>query len=86
MSSVPVPRPPSVLARPLLAVIRAYQLVRAGRPSPCRFDPSCSMYAMDALRVHGAVRGSLLAMRRLARCHPWGGWGYDPVPDKKATR
>jgi putative membrane protein insertion efficiency factor len=86
MSSVPLTRQPSVLARPLLAVIRGYQLVRAGRPSPCRFDPSCSTYAMDALRVHGAVRGSLLALRRLARCHPWGGWGYDPVPDKKATR
>jgi uncharacterized protein len=90
MSSVPVPvpapRPPSLLARPLLLAIRGYQLVRAGRPSPCRFDPSCSMYAMDALRVHGAVRGSLLALRRLARCHPWGGWGYDPVPEKKAPR
>ena len=90
MSSAPVPAPvdrsPSVLARPLLVAIRGYQLVRAGRPSPCRFDPSCSMYAMDALRVHGAVRGSLLALRRLGRCHPWGGWGYDPVPDKKATR
>lgn len=89
MSSVPVPstvdRPPSVLARPLLVAIRGYQLVRAGRPSPCRFDPSCSMYAMDALKVHGAVRGSLLALRRLGRCHPWGGWGYDPVPDKKAA-
>jgi uncharacterized protein len=86
MSSVRLAdRPPtSLAARPLLAVIRGYQLVRAGRPSPCRFDPSCSMYAMDALRVHGAVRGSLLALRRLARCHPWGGQGYDPVPEKKA--
>jgi len=72
------------MARPLLFVIHGYQVVRAGRPSPCRFDPSCSAYAVDALRTHGATRGSLLAIRRLARCHPWGGQGYDPVPDKKA--
>ena len=55
-----------------------------GGPSPCRFDPSCSAYALDALQAHGAARGSLLALRRLARCHPWGGQGYDPVPEKKA--
>jgi len=77
-------RAPSVLARPLLLVVRGYQLARAGRPSPCRFDPSCSAYAVDALRLHGAARGSYLAVRRLARCHPWGGQGYDPVPEKKA--
>ena len=77
-------RSPTVLARPLMALVRGYQLVRAGRPSPCRFDPSCSAYALDALQAHGAARGSLLAARRLARCHPWGGQGYDPVPQKKA--
>jgi putative membrane protein insertion efficiency factor len=86
MSTVRVADSPSMLARPLLAAIRGYQLVRAGRPSPCRFDPSCSAYAMDALRTHGAARGTLLAVRRLARCHPWGGQGYDPVPEKKAPR
>ena len=77
-------RAPSVFARPLLLAVRGYQFVRAGRPSPCRFDPSCSTYAVDALRLHGAARGSYLAARRLARCHPWGGQGYDPVPEKKA--
>ncbi|HKY93876.1 MAG TPA: membrane protein insertion efficiency factor YidD [Kiloniellales bacterium] len=47
----------------------------------CRFQPTCSAYALDALRQHGALSGSLLTLRRLARCHPWGGAGYDPVPE-----
>ena len=46
----------------------------------CRFQPSCSNYALEALSKHGAIRGSWLTLRRLLRCHPWGGWGYDPVP------
>ena len=47
----------------------------------CRFQPTCSAYALDALRRHGALKGSFLTLRRLARCHPWGGAGYDPVPE-----
>ncbi len=74
----------SLVARGLLGVLRGYQAVRAGRPSPCRFVPSCSTYAVEAVQAHGAVRGSWLATRRVARCHPWGGHGYDPVPDRKA--
>jgi putative membrane protein insertion efficiency factor len=66
----------------LLALIRGYQRVRAGRPSPCRFTPSCSEYAAEALREHGSLRGSALAARRLGRCHPWGGHGWDPVPPR----
>lgn len=46
----------------------------------CRFDPSCSAYAQQALTRHGPWRGSALALRRICRCHPWGGMGYDPVP------
>ena len=65
--------------------VRAYQHVRAGRPSPCRFDPSCSTYALVALERHGALRGSWLAVRRIGRCHPWGGHGWDPVPEGKAN-
>ena len=57
----------------------------AGRPSPCRYDPSCSTYALEALERHGAARGTWLTLRRLARCHPWGGMGWDPVPDRKAN-
>jgi len=50
----------------------------------CRFEPSCSEYALVAVREHGALAGSWLAVRRIARCHPWGGCGHDPVPRRKA--
>lgn len=46
----------------------------------CRFQPTCSAYALEALETHGAIVGGWLTLRRLLRCHPWGGWGYDPVP------
>ena len=68
-------------ARVLALPVRLYQLVRAGRPSPCRYVPSCSAYALEALDRHGALRGGLLTIRRLGRCHPWGGMGVDPVPE-----
>lgn len=71
-------------ARVLAAPIRLYQLVRAGRPSPCRYLPTCSNYALEALEVHGAARGGWLTVRRLGRCHPWGGMGADPVPGRSA--
>jgi putative membrane protein insertion efficiency factor len=65
----------------LRGAVRAYQVVRAGRPSPCRYWPSCSQYAVEAIERHGAARGGWLAARRIARCHPWGGHGVDPVPE-----
>lgn len=49
----------------------------------CRFLPTCSEYAADAIRTHGALKGAGLALRRIARCHPWGGSGYDPVPPRE---
>lgn len=69
------------MSRAFLAVIRWYQLAREGRPSPCRFTPSCSSYAHEAIELHGARRGSWLALRRLLRCRPFGPSGYDPVPE-----
>jgi uncharacterized protein len=75
------PTHPGPVARLEIALVRFYQLVRHGRPSPCRYLPSCSEYAIEALTRHGAARGSWLAARRLARCHPWGGHGADPVPE-----
>jgi putative membrane protein insertion efficiency factor len=69
----------------LQAGVRAYRKLSAGRPSPCRFDPSCSAYALEALESHGAARGTWLTVRRIARCHPWGGMGWDPVPERKAN-
>lgn len=65
--------------------VRAYRRLTATRPSPCRFDPTCSAYALEALERHGAARGTWLTIRRLLRCHPWGGVGWDPVPDGKAN-
>ena len=71
-----------LLAWPLLALVGLYRLLISPLlGNNCRFEPSCSAYALEALRVHGAFRGSWLAARRIARCHPWGGAGYDPVPD-----
>jgi len=64
----------------VLAAIRGYQGVRHGRLSPCRFVPSCSEYAAEAVTAHGVVRGGWLAIRRVARCNPLGGRGFDPVP------
>lgn len=69
-----------VIRRVVLVPITAYQAVRAGKPSPCRFVPSCSAYAVEAIELHGVLRGGWLALRRLSRCHPLGGRGFDPVP------
>ena len=67
--------------------IRFYQLVLSPLlPKTCRFLPTCSSYAIEAVLVHGILRGSLLAAKRLARCHPWGGSGHDPVPPGRDTR
>ncbi len=73
--------PPSSTADRLLRSIRWYQRQMEGRPSPCRFFPSCSSYAHEAVEVHGAGRGAWLAVRRLLRCRPFGPSGFDPVPD-----
>ena len=64
-----------------MALIRGYQVLLSPLfAGSCRFEPSCSRYAMTALEQHGLARGSWLALRRLARCHPFGGSGLDPVP------
>lgn len=65
----------------LTKIVQAYRAIPRFRQPVCRFDPSCSAYALAALEAHGAVRGLTLSMRRLARCHPWGGMGFDPVPE-----
>ena len=68
-------------AQVVAGLVRGYQLLlRPLLPPACRFEPSCSRYAIDAVERHGALRGSWLAARRVGRCHPWGGSGHDPVP------
>ena len=72
---------PSFPAKGVLALIRAYKLTLSpfvGRD--CRYLPTCSAYAADAVTAHGAWKGSWMAAARLCRCHPWGGSGYDPAP------
>jgi putative membrane protein insertion efficiency factor len=78
-------RAPNLPARTLRAAFRGWQHLRAGRPSPCRFTPTCSQYGIEAVEEHGALRGGLLAARRLLRCHPWGRYGYDPVPERQTA-
>lgn len=74
----------SVVTAALILPIRFYQLaVSPLFPAACRYTPTCSAYAIEALRVHGPMRGLWLALRRISRCHPWGGSGYDPVPPRK---
>lgn len=74
----------TLLKRLLIGVLRAYQyLVSPFMPPSCRFYPSCSHYAVEAVERHGAIKGSWLTAWRLLRCNPWGGCGYDPVPDKR---
>ncbi|HPC62615.1 MAG TPA: membrane protein insertion efficiency factor YidD [Verrucomicrobiota bacterium] len=73
----------------LILAIRAYRLTISpakvflfGPAAGCRFEPSCSVYAAQAVAAHGALSGSWLALKRIGRCHPWGGCGHDPVPAK----
>ena len=73
--------------RILVFAIQAYRLALSpaktfffGPSARCRYTPSCSAYALDAIKTHGTARGAWLALRRICRCHPWGGCGRDPVP------
>ena len=75
-----------MLTLPLRGLIRIYQLFISPMLGPsCRYLPSCSDYAAEAIERHGALAGSWLALKRLARCHPWGGSGYDPVPEPRGS-
>jgi uncharacterized protein len=76
----PARRHRPVPSRLALGLIHAYQGLRAGKPSPCRFWPTCSAYCAEAIEEHGLGRGGLLGLRRLLRCHPFGGRGIDLVP------
>lgn len=73
-----------LLIYPFLLFIKIYQvLISPLTPPTCRYQPTCSHYAKEALEKHGLFYGGKLALKRIFSCHPWGGSGYDPVPDKK---
>lgn len=70
-----------MLLKFLLVLIRIYQVgISPYTPSSCRYTPTCSSYASEALQKHGVRKGGLLSIKRILSCHPWGGHGYDPVP------
>lgn len=72
-----------ILIFPFVLLIRGYQLLISPLlPSTCRYDPTCSHYSLEALQKHGLLRGGWLAIKRIGSCNPWGGSGYDPVPEK----
>ena len=73
-----------LLAQPLIGLVKLYRLaISPWLGGSCRFQPTCSTYAIEALQTHGVFRGAWLAARRISRCHPWGGAGYDPVPGEQ---
>ncbi|MGZ3949636.1 MAG: membrane protein insertion efficiency factor YidD [Flavisolibacter sp.] len=71
-----------ILSLPFIALIKLYQWILSPMlgPSKCRFTPTCSNYSIQAFKKHGVFKGFWLSVRRISRCHPWGGHGYDPVP------
>ncbi|HIG30906.1 MAG TPA: membrane protein insertion efficiency factor YidD [Verrucomicrobiales bacterium] len=80
-----------ILRRMFIFVIRFYRIVLSpmktlflGPAGRCRYRPSCSEYALEAVTEHGALKGALLSLKRILRCHPWGGFGFDPVPRVKS--
>lgn len=81
----------TILIAPFLLLIRFYQVaISPYTPATCRYQPTCSHYSLEALKKYGLFKGSWLALKRIFSCHPWGGSGYDPVPDnldkKKCTK
>jgi len=72
--------------RAALGVVHVYRAISTLTPGHCRHEPTCSQYALTALRRHGVLHGGWLIVRRLARCHPLGSWGFDPVPPARAPR
>ncbi len=70
-----------MLSKVLIGIVKGYQIIVSPlKPPTCRFTPTCSQYMIEAIHKYGAFKGISLGLRRIRRCHPWGGSGYDPVP------
>lgn len=77
----------SILAVPVMGMVLIYRwFISPLLPQCCRFQPTCSAYGLEALEKHGVLRGSVLTVRRISKCHPWGSSGFDPVPATKECR
>ncbi len=77
----------SILVFPLIALVKIYQwCISPLFPPTCRYSPTCSHYMLEALRIWGPFKGTWLGLKRIASCHPRGGHGYDPVPQRKTTQ
>ena len=70
----------------LLGLIKIYQMIPGSFHNSCRHQPTCSNYGLEAIKIHGSLKGSYLTFKRILRCNPWGTKGYDPVPPKKNKR
>jgi len=76
-----------IVTYPFVLLVRFYQVaISPYTPSSCRYSPTCSHYAVEALQRHGLFKGGWLVIKRISSCHPWGGEGYDPVPDRKNNK
>lgn len=76
-----------ILSWPFILLVKIYQWVLSPLwPAVCRFEPTCSHYAVEALKKRGPLIGLWLTLKRISRCHPWGGHGYDPVPESKRKK
>lgn len=75
----------SILSFPIIFLVKIYQwIISPILPQSCRFTPTCSTYMIEAIKIWGPLKGTWLGLRRISRCHPWGGCGHDPVPEKSS--
>ena len=75
-----------IISQMLILLVKFYQkFISPICPGVCRYRPTCSQYMIEAINIHGPIKGVFLGVKRILRCHPWGGSGYDPVPQKKSN-
>ncbi len=76
-----------ILGFPIIVLVKIYQwIISPLLPQSCRYTPTCSVYMIEAIKIWGPIRGTWLGLKRIASCHPWGGHGHDPVPERKVSK